>query len=175
MIRFLVFLTLFTLFFIFYDIKRETSTEEEIEKPLVSFYDSVLYKIDDKSVNSVIPSKEAYFYSSREEMIKGTIVLRDQEKRDGANTNSISADYIVKIGDDLYLDSNVLLESASGITLKTEQLQYNLKTKIAENEQRFVALKGFHDFYGTDLHLDLQKRDLKAQNTHFTIKVENEN
>ncbi len=172
--KFFYLLSAFCLAIILYDIDQTGTKTEENEKPLVSFYDTVMYNIDAEHVNNIIPSQEAYFYESREEMVKGTIVSRSNDKKLSKNTNTVSADYMVKIGDEVYLDGDVNLESADGMSLQTEQLQYNLKSRIAQNKQKFVARKDFHDFYGTHLYYDDIKQYLRARDTHFNIKVTNE-
>lgn len=172
--KFLYLLLAFCFAIIFYDIDQIDNTNEEIERPLVSFYDTVMYNIDTKSVNNIIPAKEAYLYKSREEMVGATIVTKAKENKYQKNTNSVSSDSMIKVGDDVYLDGNVDLQMANGMQLKTEQLHYNLKTKVVQNEQRFVVTKDFHDFYGRHLYYDMVKKDLKAKDTHFNIKVENE-
>ena len=172
--KFLYLLLAFSIAIVFYDIDQVDSTSDEAERPLVSFYDTVMYNIDTNSVNNIIPAKEAYLYDGREEMVGATIVTKAQEKQYKKNTNSVSSDNMVKIGDEVYLDGNVDLQMANGMQLKTEQLQYNLKTKVAQNEQRFVVTKDFHDFYGRHLYYDMSKKNLQAKDTHFNIKVENE-
>ena len=172
--KFLYLLLAFSIAIIFYDIDQVTNEKDEEQRPLVSFYDSVMYNINTESVNNIIPSKEAYFYKTREEMFQGTIITRSKDEDYVGKTNSVSADSMVKIGDEVYLDGNVNLETADGMTLKTEQLQYNLKTRIAQNEERFVATQGFHDFYGKNLYYDDLNRYLRAKYAHFNIKVENE-
>jgi len=172
--KFLYFLLFFSIFIIFYDVDKVNSTDDGEEKPLVSFYDTIMYNIDTKNVNHVIPSKEAYLYKGREEMIGGTIVTKEEDTKYIKTTNSLSAESMIKVGNDIYLDGDVNVQMADGTNLKTEQLHYNLKNKIAQNEQKFVVVKGFHDFYGRDLHYDISKKNLKARYTHFKIKVENE-
>lgn len=172
--KFLYLLLAFSVAIFFYDIDQVDKTKDDVEKPLVSFYDSVMYNINTENVRNIIPSKEAYFYKNREEMYEGTIITRSDDSKKTDTTNSISAENMIKIGDDIYLDGNVNLETAQGMSLKTEQLHYNLKTRIAQNEERFVASKGFHDFYGKNLYYDDFNRYLKAKNTHFNIKVNDE-
>lgn len=172
--KFLYLLLAFAIGMIFYDIDKIDSTNEESERPMVSFYDTVMYNIDTKSVNHVIPSKEAYLYKGREEMVDATVVTKEEKNRYDKSTNSVSAESMIKVGDDIYLDGNVDLQMANGMQLKTEQLQYNIKKKIVQNEQRFVVTKDFHDFYGRHLYYDLTKQELNAEDTHFKIKVENE-
>lgn len=172
--NFLYLLLVFSIAIIFYDVDQVDNKNEESEKPLVSFYESVVYNIDTKSVNEIIPSKEAYFYKTREEIVDGTIISKENGKTGEKQTNSLRAESMIKIEDDIYLDGNVNVEMANGIHLKTEQLQYNLKTKVAQNEQKFVVTKNFHDFYGSDLYFDTQNKDISAKYVHFKIKVENE-
>jgi len=172
--KFLYLLLFFSIAIIFYDIDQVTNEKDEEQKPLVSFYDSVIYNVNTENVKTIIPSKEAYLYKTREELFNGMIITRSGDKSNISNTNRVSADSMIKIGDDIYLDGNINMETADGMILKTEQLQYNLKTKIIQNEEKFVARKGFHDFYGNNLYYDDLNRYLQAKYTHFNIKVENE-
>jgi lipopolysaccharide assembly outer membrane protein LptD (OstA) len=172
--RFFYLLLIFSILMIFSDIDYVQPIQNKDEKPTVSFYDSVIYNINDEHVKTVVQSKEAYMYKEREEMISGTIVTRDENEKYKKNTNSVSADNIIKMDNDVYLEGNVNLQLANGTNLRTEQLQYNLVSKIAQNEIDFIISKGFHDFHGSHLYLDEEKRYVKAKNTHFKIKVEDE-
>ena len=172
--KFLYFLLIFTIAIVFYDVDQVSDEKDKQQRPLVSFYDSVMYNINTENVQNIIPSKEVYFYKTKEEIYKGTIISRSNNEKQIGNFNRVSAESMVKIGDEVYLDGDVNLDTADGVSFKTEQLQYNLKTKVAQNEERFVATKGFHDFYGKNLYYDDINRYVRANYIHFNIKVENE-
>ena len=172
--KFFYLLLVFAIAIIFYDIDQVSNEKDKQQRPLVTFYNSVMYNINTENVQNIIPSKEVYFYKTKEEIYKGTIITRGNNEKQIGNSNRVSAESIVKIGDEVYLDGDVNLNTADGMSLKTEQLQYNLKTKVAQNEEKFVAIKGFHDFYGKNLYYDDTNRYLRAKYIHFNIKVENE-
>lgn len=170
--KFLFFLLIFSIILIFYDIEQIDTKNNKHEKPLVSFYDSTLYDINEKSVKSVVKSDEAYFYKSREEMVSGTFVIKENQKDPSSGNHIITGDNIVKIKNNVYFDGNVSLEMANGLHLKTEQLEYNINSKILKNQSKFVATKDFHDFHGENLHFNIKNKSINSKKVEFKIKVE---
>jgi len=141
------------------------------EKPKVSFYDSVMYDITTKNVNQMIQSTQAYIYNSREELVDALIVNRKEAKD---NVDIVQADYMIKIKNDVYLDGNVHLQLDNSIDLKTEQLEYNIKTQIAKNNIAFEMIQDESNFMGDHLYLDGQNKHIIAKNAKIKIKVLND-
>lgn len=169
--RFLFGLFVLSIFFLFYDIKSVKSNIKKEEKPLVSFYDTLSYKIDDKNVKSIVKANEIYLYKKREEMVTTTMLLRDDT---GKGSNFAKADFVTKIDNDLYLDGNVLLQAKNGMELTSEQLEYNTKTQITKNYLPFTIVYGDNTFKGKKLFFDLNNKLLNGKNIKFSLKDTNE-
>ncbi len=167
------FYALFTIAIVFLVLEKEEVIVEitNDEKPKVSFYDSVMYDITTKNVNQMIQSTQAYIYNSREELVDALIVSRKEAKD---NVDIVQADYMIKIKNDVYLDGNVHLQLDNSIDLKTEQLEYNIKTQIAKNNIAFEMIQDESNFMGDHLYLDGQNKHIIAKNAKIKIKVLND-
>lgn len=135
-------------------------------KPLVIFEDSVMYTMDVDKTSQVIQSQKAFIYNDSEELLNATVVVKDKSNKD---VNTLSAKHIVKYDNKLFLNDSVHYESSNGITLKTQQLEYDIKKKIAQNVSEFNATKDNHIFRGESIYFDVANNNIKAKNTHFKI------
>jgi hypothetical protein len=165
--KFIYFLLGCSALFLMVDKQQETIIVNKEEKPIVSFYDSLIYDINTKNVNQIIQSKEAYFYKNMEKIINGTIITRTEN----TNTNMLSGTNMIKIKDDIYIDKNVHLVLNNSLDLKTEQLEYNFKTKIAKNKTFFKIVKENNTFIGENLYLDGITNHIIAKNIKIGIRM----
>jgi hypothetical protein len=156
-----------SIIFLMVDTKSEVVKKTKYEKPIVSFYDSIMYDINSKNVNKIIQSKEAYFYKEMEELVDGTIITRTQNE----STNMVSGSNMIKIKDDIYIDGNVHFLMGNSADLKTEQLEYNTKTKIAKNVVPFTMIKDDDIFIGRDLYLNGNTKHIIAKNIKIKIRM----
>lgn len=169
--KFIYLLLIIATMVMFYEKDKKIATIENEEKPEISFYDSTAYEITLDGVNHVVKSSEAYLFKNREELIDGTLIGRAKEAR---QLNIITGNYFIKVGNDLYVDGDVKLQLANSIDVDTEQLEYNIQTKIVKNSSPFVATQYNHTFRGKNIYLDTQKRYISALNTKMKIEVTNE-
>ena len=145
---------------------------QDEERPTVSFYDYIMYDITKDKVEQIVQSKEAYIYKKREELVDGVIITRSNNTEQNAtNTNLLSGNNIIKMGNNIYIDGNVHLQLSNDINIKTEQLEYNLKTKIAKNNVKFVMSQNNNTFKGKELFLDGTNNHIIAKQTNIKIKV----
>lgn len=169
--KFIYFLLVCSILVIFYEKDAKIIFIDKQEKPEISFYNSTAYDISTTGVNQIVRSNEAYIYKTREELVEGTIINKGDTSK---SANIVSGDYFLKIDDQLYIDGNVNLQLENDIDISTEQLEYNLKTKIAKNNLPFEATQYGHTFDGTNLYVDIAKKYMKANNTKMKIEVINE-
>jgi len=168
--KFMILLIIFTVIFLFVDKEQRVTTVKKEEKPKVSFFDSVMYKITEKNVEQIVRSKQADIYNKTDKLTDAIIIVKSD--KNSYDTNTISANSMVKIGDKVYLSDSVNLQLSDGTSIKTEQLNYNLKTKIAENSVPFVGVKNEDIFRGTNLFLDSISEHIKAKKATIKMKVE---
>jgi hypothetical protein len=168
--RFIGLLSILAILFLFYDIKNVQKNVKNDEKPLVSFYDSVSYRIDEESVKSIVRSSEAYMFQKREEMVGATMYSRDGKQ---GVANFLKSDYVTKIGDDFYFEGNVFFQSKDGLELTTEQLEYNIVSKIVKNYLEFDIEHKGNNYKGKKLFYDSINNNMNAEDIKFLLKVNN--
>jgi len=164
-------LVLFCIAFVmlFYTDDTKVEVIEKKELPTVVFDNSIMYKIDENSVLEVLKSSKANIFKDKEEFIDATIVLKSD--KDLNETNNIAANYILKMGDMLYLNKNVNLYMANGLSLNTEELTFNIAKKIGTNSSAFIAKIDNNILNGDNLYIDVNKRHIIAKNSKFKIDV----
>ncbi len=167
----LVVLFLGAVVFVFYDIEALEDDIQTQEKPMVSFYGSTSFTIDDKSVKSIVKSTEAYMYKNREEMVDATLLSRDKKN---LVANFIKSDFATKFENDIYFDGNIFFQSSNGVNLKSEQLEYNILDKIVKNYAPFEVEHNNNTYRGEDIYYDTKIQLLKANNIQFGVKDRND-
>ena len=169
--KFMILLIIFTLVFLFIDKDQSVQKVKKEVKPKVSFFDSTMYEITEKNVKQIVKSKQADIYDKTEKLTDATIVVKSD--KNSYDTNIVSANSMIKIGDKVYLNDTVNLDLSDGTNIKTEQLDYNLETKVAQNRVPFTATRNKDTFHGTNLFLDSISEYIEAEKTKFRMKVEN--
>lgn len=169
--KFIYFLLICSILVLFYEKDAKVVVTDNQEKPEISFYSSTAYDITTEGVKQVVRSNEAYMYKTREELVSGTLISKGETAN---SANIVSGDNFLKIGNQLYIDGNVNLQLENDIDITTEQLEYNIQTKIAKNSLPFEAIQYNHTFDGNNLYLDLMKKYIKADNAKMKIEVINE-
>lgn len=170
--KFMIFLIICTIIFLIIEKNQLIEEFTDVNKPKVSFYDSIMYEITDQKVEQIVKSKQADLYDNRAELYEGTIVTKDDKNNN--DTNIVSGDNIIKTGDKVYLKGSVNLQLADGINIKTEELYYNIVTEIANNSVDFFAIRNNDTFNGNSLYLDPKIEKIKAEKIKFRMKVINE-
>jgi hypothetical protein len=168
--KFMIFLIISTIIFLFIEKNQFIEKFSDLNKPKVSFYDSTMYEITDQKVEQLVKSKQANLYDNREELYEGTIIT----KGDNNDINIVNGDNIIKIGDKIYLKGSVNLQLADGTNIKTEELYYNTRTKIVNNNVDFIAIRDNDSFNGNSLYLDSVMEKIQAEKIKFRMKVVNE-
>jgi hypothetical protein len=170
--KFMIFLIIFTIVFLFVEKDYLVQKVEKQTKPTVSFFDSIMYEITESGVKQIVKSKQADIYKNTEKLYDATIVSKANQN--SYDTNIISSREMVKFGDKVFLTDKVNLQFANGINVKTEQLNYNLNTKVADNDVAFEVTRGSDTFIGNNLFLNSITKHIKAEKTKFRMKVNNE-
>ena len=172
--KFLFVLIILTIVFLFLEKEVVVTNISKQEKPKVSFYNSTMYEITESSINQIVISEIAKLYNKREELYEATIVTKAKENSNNNDTNTVSGNKIIKKEDIIYLTGAVNLILSDKTNIKTEQLDYNTKTKIATNKVDFVAIRDNDTFYGNTLFLDSINEKIEAQSAKFRMKVTND-
>ena len=169
--KFIYLLITVSIVFLFYTKQNNLKVKELIEKPLISFENSIMYNISTQNVSQVIQSQKAFIHKDKEELFNVIMVAKYSDDKSKVSTNTISANYILKKDDNLFLKGNITFLSSDLLTLKTEELQYNLKSLVAKTDVDFAVTNINNSFRGRGLFLDGMNNKVIAKNTHFKIEL----
>lgn len=165
---------LFILSIVVYFLPSEQGTGKGIDKdtPLLTFIDSTMYTLDTNSLNRVIFAKEAVRYKDRDVMHDGSLMLKSVDKDNKKITDTLLSDLIIKRGDEFKFINDVRFKRNNYMTLNTNELLYNAKTRIATNTLPFNGTYFNNYLEGENIYLDLNKYYMNALKTHFEIEIE---
>jgi len=150
-------------------VKNEQNIIQYKNIPLVTFTNSTLYEINQNFVKNIIKSSQALNYKNRDELYDATIVF----KNDYNKTNTLNAqyilkkDYIYKLYQDVYID----VHNENNISLLSDYVEYNEKENVLKNNNEFDLKYNSNRLLGDNLYYDMNNKVIKAQNTHFMLKI----
>jgi hypothetical protein len=158
-----------------YFIPVENKVDKNIDKdlPLVVFEKPLMYTITEQNISRIVNASKAIRYKSRDEMFDADILLRNNIPSKDFKIEILKAKKIVKKTDDFILTDNVIYKRDDFISLNTNELYYNLKTRIAKNSVAYDGTYNNHYIKGDNLYLDANKNYIKSKNVHFEIDIEN--
>ena len=136
----------------------------------VSFENSTLYQIDNINVKQIVQAKEAKHFYNRDEMSDATIISRINNQKNF--TRIVSGKKIIKLGNILTLQGDVMINSDNKYILNTPYLRYNTQTQIANNDDPFSIDYKKYNLKGTRLHFDLKNNIMGANNIDFKFNLE---
>ncbi len=135
--------------------------------PLVKFEEAIMYTMDEKEVTQIIKADTALRFKNRDEMYEANFVTRTNDTN--KELDIINAKKVIKRNDKLNLSGDVLYNRGDIIQFKTQVLNYNTKTKIAQNKHKFWALYNGNEFTGTNLYANTNDNTILADKPHFII------
>lgn len=157
-------------YFITIEDKRKKYASEDIA--LLKFTDSTMYTLTTDSMHRIVNSKEALRYKNRDVMYEGILTLKAKDNDNKKLTDIIFSDVIIKRGDDFKFLNNVKYLRDDYITLNTDELLYNAKTRIATNTLPFDGTYFNNYIKGKNIYLNLNEYHMKAKEAHFEIEIE---
>ncbi len=138
--------------------------------PAITFTNSTMYDINTKEVLQIVQSKKALHYKTKDELFDATVVLRSKNKKN--ETDTIIGKYILKKQDKLKFKGDVVLSRNNSFILSTPFLNYNLKTRVGQNQHKFKLDYLSHSLRGNKLYFDGINDIIKANNAKFKLKEE---
>jgi len=150
-------------------VKNEQNIIQYKNIPLVTFTNSTLYEINQNFVKNIIKSSQALNYKNRDELYDATIVF----KNDYNKTNTLNAKYILKKDYiyKLYQDVYIGVHNENNISLLSDYVEYNEKENVLKNNNEFDLKYNSNRLLGDNLYYDMNNKVIKAQNTHFMLKI----
>ncbi|MFV0563891.1 hypothetical protein [Malaciobacter mytili] len=145
--------------------------ENKKEIPIVSFNNSTMYTLNEQTVTKIVNSKKASRFETKDIMYEGNFILKANDKKVKNATDYVSADVIIKQKEEFTFINNVKFRRDNFMTLNTQELFYNDKTKIARNTIYFSGTYYNHKLNGTNLYLDMNNEIMKSKNSHFEIDI----
>lgn len=157
----------------FIPVENVIKNDDSKDIPLVIFEKPIMHTLTEQNVSRTVIASHAVRYKTRDEMFDANVFLRNNLKEKDFKVETLEAQVIIKKGDDLTLRRDVKYKRDDFINLNTNELDYNLTTRLAQNS---VAYDGnYYNNYikGTNLYLDGLNSNIKSNNVHFEIEVKN--
>lgn len=149
--------------------------QESEEQAQLIFSKATMYTFDTKSMNRIIDAQKAMKFDNRDEIYNGVLVSRSKSSNKKNITDTLLSDKIIKRGNEFEFLDNVEFIRDNYISLKTNQLIYDSKSKIATNYLPFVGTYFNNIIKGEKIYLDMNTYQFRASNTHFEIEMKKEN
>lgn len=158
----------------FSEIVKNKVVKNKNDNPLVTFTDATMYTMTYDEVSRIVQAKTALRYKSRDEMYDATIINRVKDKKNGEVKDIISAEKMLKQGDLYSLYNNVKYDRDVFLSLRTNELYYDIKKEIAYNNVPFKGMYKGDILNGDKFYLDNTTKFLKASQSHFEINMNNQ-
>ena len=155
----------------FIPIEERSNKDSNEDIALLTFNDSTMYTLTPTNMNRIIYSKKVLRYKTKDVMHEGALTLKGKDKDNKEVTDILYSDIIIKRGESFKFLNNVRYKRDDTITLNTDELIYNAKTKIATNSLPFDGTYFKNYIKGENIYLDLNKYYMKSNNTHFEIET----
>lgn len=143
----------------------ENKIKSDLLVPKVSFFNSVMYDISTAYVEKIVNAKKAFRYENKDELYDVTVILRNANN----NSDTISAKYMKKENEIYDFRRDVILKRDGDLELKTDAIQYNVKSGIASNNVDFVFAYKNSLYSGKNLYLSKNDYAISGDNVHFRI------
>lgn len=156
-------------YFIPVENKQKNSMSKDI--PLAIFEKPLMYTLDENGVNRVVNASSAVRYKNRDEMFNADINLKNKDLSKKFLKEKLKADIIIKKIDLYRLIDNVKYARDDFMTLNTNELYYDDKKKIGYNKKPFDGTYFAHYMKGNSIYFDVNKKFMKAKDTHFEIDM----
>lgn len=165
----LTFLAVSTAYY-FVPVENKNINKEKVDVPQVIFENPLMYTLTTKEVSNIIKASNAVRYSSKDELYNATIYLKSKNPKEYA-IEKLSADYIKKTGFNYYLKDNVDFKRDNFFNVKTSELYFDDKNKVASNSVPYNGFYYNNDFDGSHLDFRLNNNLMKSKNIHFEIDM----
>jgi len=168
---FVVFIIALSIFLTNIKVEEKVQKKQYVNIPLVVFEDSIMYDINEKEISQIVQSRQALNYKDRDELYDATIVVRN----DNNSSDNINAEYILRKENIYKLYQSVSISHGENSRLTSDYIEYDSLKKIAKNNIEFVLSYNDSQLNGKNLYFDSINSIIKAQNTHFKLKIKENN
>ncbi len=153
------FLFMFEIIFLNTTQFKSTAKRKNIDYTDISFDKIDSYLITEKGVSSTLNSSKVLKYKDHIELFDINAMLTKNSKK-----NYIKADKSIIKEEIITLKGDVRYESNDSIEIKSENLQYNKKSKIVSNNEAFTFNSKNGNVKGSNLFYDQVQGIVKAKN-----------
>ncbi len=172
---FVILLLLFSTLSYFIPVENRAKKDATEDIALLTFNNSTMYTLTPDSMNRLINSEKVLRYKDRDVMYKGVLTLKGKDKDNKEITDTLYSDLIVKRGDNFKFSKNVKYKRDDYITLNTDELYYDAKSRVAKNTLPFEGTYFNNYIKGEQIYLDFNKYHMKSKKTHFEIEIQKKN
>ncbi len=167
-IRYFIFaLFAVSLISLFISIEKVKVTKKTEEKPTMIFENAKMYTITTTGVDKFLDAKKTLIYNTKEEAHEAKVIIKTKDEK---VYDTVLTDYVLKKGDKITLLGNIVFTRGNFITVKTDEMYYDMKTKNAYNTKKFVAYYYDNKFVG-DNFSSIDNYYITSNNVNFNIKL----
>jgi LPS export ABC transporter protein LptC len=149
-----------------YDVQLSTNSENE---PNIEMIDVTNYSITQEGVTHIVKATKVLRFSRYDEFFNIDTIRKSKEYF----LEKLKADRGKLVGDNLYLKGNIRYKNSDNVKFKSEEVDYNLKTKIVKTDVDFTLENNRTITHGTSLLYKTIEKKIYANNIKSTIEEEN--
>ncbi len=157
----------------FIPVENKKNANDSADIPLVVFDEPLMHTLNENNISKIIDASHAVRYKDRDEMYDATITLKNSNPKEDFISEELKAEVIIKKTDDITLRKNVFYKRDDFVDLMTDELFYNIKTKIAHNDKPYEGNYYKNYIKGTKLYLDGINDYMTSNNVHFEVDMKN--
>jgi len=147
-------------------IDHKQQNDQYTHMPLLTFENLKMYDINSKHIQKIVQARQALNYKTMDELYDATIIIRNKHNQ----SDSISAEYIVKTGNIYKLYQGVNIIQSQQAQLTTDFLVYDELKRLSQNNTDFVLNYKNNELIGKNIYFDANNDIIKANNAHFKIR-----
>ncbi len=142
------------------------TSKKDINYSTIEFTGLQGCSIDEDGISERIVASKALKFKTHDELYD---LNTSFQKKD--ITHHLSALQARYKNDHLYLKGNVLYENNQSLHIKSEELEYNVKTKIVKGSSAFTLTSNKGIMIGDSFEYDMNNEALKGEKMHYQFEV----
>ena len=123
--------------------------------------------IDEFGIKNQLSAKKAIKFKTHDELYDINASFSNEE-----TTHNIKAKKAIYEDDKVTFENDVFYENNQSMQIKTQNLEYNTKTKVASSSEAFKLTTDDATVIGEGFVYDMKNRHLKATKPHYTQEVD---
>ncbi len=156
-------------FLAFKEPKTISTKKDTLNHSTIKFTNIQSYSIDKNGIQNSIKASKALKFTQHDEIYDINISYKNDNRED-----QISAKKAIYTNGIFYLTQNVFYENNLSISLKSEELEYDSKNRVARSNLPFKFYNKQGNMIGEGFRYDIQNQIFKSNKVKFEIEYKEE-